>query len=112
MPRIRVDSLPIDTLSIFLQWPGYDCTWIVNFPAGLSRYQKIKAVVSWSEFGTERSKDILEINGQQYHGTYGNQCYGNYDMSYQRYCGQYYARKYQTNYVSSSVTGNAGESMR
>ena len=91
---------------------SYHCTWIVNFPTDLSRYKKIEAVVSSSGFGTERNKDILEINGQQYHGTYGNQCYGNYDMSYRSWCGQYYARKYQSNYVSSTVTGNVGESMR
>ena len=68
------------------------------------------------DFHTERGKDVLQIQNQQYSGTYG--CEHRYrgsdtfDMSSSSYCYQGTSYTYMNNYVSATTYASDGQTLR
>ena len=104
-----------------------NCEWIVSFPTTLNRYTRLQADVEFQNdaFGTERDHDILKVQNQEYHGTYGNEncCNKNtHDMRASQSCysncnihGHYqgYGYSYPNNYVDPNTrTTYDGETIR
>ena len=105
-----------------------NCEWVVSFPTTLNRYKRLQADVEYQNdaFWTERTHDVLKIQNEEYHGTYGNEncCNKNtHDMTASRTCyntcnihGYYQCcggSTYTNNYVDpNTATSYDGETIR
>ena len=105
-----------------------NCEWLVSFPTTLNRYTRLQADVEYQNdaFWTERTHDVLKIQNEEYHGTYGDEyccnknthdmrasrtCYNNCNIhGNYRCCG---SSTYANNYVEpDTITSYDGETIR